>query len=62
MGKALNAPTDEKGTRYIMVNVDEGNPSFHIDRNVIRGASHQVRQVCLLAAIPSGQIKPFRRV
>ncbi len=52
--KARNAPTDEKGTRYIMVNGDEGNPASYMDRSVMEGASHQVLEGLLIGAYAIG--------
>ena len=48
--KARNAPTDDKGTRYIMVNGDEGNPASYMDRSVMEGAPHQVLEGLLIGA------------
>ena len=52
--KARNAPTDEKGTRYIMVNGDEGNPASYMDRSVMEGSSHQVLEGLLIGAYAIG--------
>ena len=52
--KARNAPTDDKGTRYIMVNGDEGNPASYMDRSVMEGASHQVLEGLLIGAYAIG--------
>ena len=48
--KARNAPTDEKGTRYIMVNGDEGNPASYMDRSVMEGCPHQVVEGLIIGA------------
>ena len=52
--KAAKAPTDEKGTRYIMVNGDEGNPASYMDRSVMEGATHQVLEGLLIGAYAIG--------
>ncbi|MEK9627487.1 MAG: NADH-ubiquinone oxidoreductase-F iron-sulfur binding region domain-containing protein [Nitrospinota bacterium] len=52
--KARNAPTDENGTRYIMVNGDEGNPASYMDRSVMEGASHQVLEGLIIGAYAIG--------
>ncbi len=52
--KARNGPTDEKGTRYIMVNGDEGNPASYMDRSVMEGATHQVLEGLLIGAYAIG--------
>ena len=52
--KAAKAPTDEKGTRYIMVNGDEGNPASYMDRSVMEGNPHQVIEGLLIGAYAIG--------
>ena len=52
--KAVKAPTDEKGTRYIMVNGDEGNPASYMDRSVMEGNPHQVIEGLLIGAYAIG--------
>ena len=52
--KAAKAPTDEEGTRYIMVNGDEGNPASYMDRSVMEGATHQVLEGLLIGAYAIG--------
>ncbi|MCH2389951.1 MAG: 4Fe-4S binding protein [Nitrospinales bacterium] len=48
--KAANAPTDDLGTRYIMVNGDEGNPASYMDRSVMEGCPHQVVEGLIIGA------------
>ncbi|MDP6737245.1 MAG: NADH-ubiquinone oxidoreductase-F iron-sulfur binding region domain-containing protein, partial [Nitrospinaceae bacterium] len=38
------------GTRYIMVNGDEGNPASYMDRSVMEGCPHQVIEGLLIGA------------
>jgi len=52
--KAAKARTDEKGTRYIMVNGDEGNPASYMDRSVMEGCPHQVIEGLLIGAYAIG--------
>ncbi len=52
--KTAKAPTDEKGTRYIMVNGDEGNPASYMDRSVMEGNPHQVIEGLLIGAYAIG--------
>ena len=51
---AAKATTDEKGTRYIMVNGDEGNPASYMDRSVLEGSPHQVIEGLLIGAYAIG--------
>jgi len=48
--KTANAPTDDLGTRYIMVNGDEGNPASYMDRSIMEGCPHQVIEGLLIGA------------
>ncbi|MCH8158139.1 MAG: 4Fe-4S binding protein [Nitrospinae bacterium] len=48
--KAATALTDDLGTRYIMVNGDEGNPASYMDRSVMEGCPHQVLEGLLIGA------------
>ncbi len=48
--KTATAPTDDLGTRYIMVNGDEGNPASYMDRSIMEGCPHQVVEGLLIGA------------
>lgn len=51
--KAANAPSDD-GSRFILVNGDEGNPASYMDRSVMEGCPHQVLEGLLIGAYAIG--------
>lgn len=51
--KAANAPSAD-GTRYILVNGDEGNPASYMDRSVMEGSTHQMLEGLIIGAYAIG--------
>jgi NADH-quinone oxidoreductase subunit F len=51
--KAANAPSYD-GTRYILVNGDEGNPASYMDRSVMEGNPHQMLEGLIIGAYAIG--------
>jgi NADH-quinone oxidoreductase subunit F len=51
--KAATAPSHD-GSRFILVNGDEGNPASYMDRSVMEGCPHQVLEGLLIGAYAIG--------